>query len=355
MLRRRLLIIVGPLVGLLMVTAIVGIWLLEGTLARMDYVNDTVMGTTEQVADFVNDIRDVRRGLHELALGHKYQAAPMAATMTQTLRLMQSIEQSDIVHEPSITPALKIVQDQLPAFERTIFALAAAPDVKPAQIDAPMATANAIDANATTFGELVRDQAHMEHQHLSDQLRGQVLILAIVFLVMINLSVIALMRAAAMILRPVDSLVQVAHELGKEHFEARVRIDDKNEFGELAEAYNHMAQQLQASEQRKMEVLGQVALTMSHELNNALNVIELQLTLLSRRAGDSGALQGHLKQIRQSLGRMTQAVDELRHARRIVLTDYMDGVKMLDLRKSIQEPNLADEMAPATHGADYDL
>ncbi|MGA2229406.1 MAG: HAMP domain-containing protein [Tepidisphaeraceae bacterium] len=347
MLRRRLLIIVGPLVCLLMITAIIGIWLLEGTLANMDYVNDTVMGTTDQVADFVNGIRDTRRGIHELELGHKSQAAPMGATMAQTAHLMETINESAIVHQPAIAPALLAVQGQLPDFQRMIAALAAAPNSTQSQIDAAMSAANAIDANASQLGRLVRDEAHMEHQRLSDRLRRQVLILAIVFLVMINLAIIALLRAASMILRPVDQLVKVAHELGQEHFEARVQIDDDNEFGQLAEAYNHMAQQLQASEQRKMEFLGQVALTMSHELNNVINIIELQLTVLSRRAGDSEPLQAPLKQIRQSLGRMTGVIDALRHTRRIVLTDYMEGVKMLDLRQSTQETNLAEEMAPA--------
>jgi signal transduction histidine kinase len=225
--------------------------------------------------------------------------------------------------------------------------LAAAPEASAAQIDAAMADANALDGIATRLGELVRNEAHMEHQQLSDRLRRQVLILSIIFLVMINLAIIALMRAAAMILRPVDQLVKVAHELGLEHFEARVQIDDDTEFGQLARAYNRMAQQLQANEQRKMEFLGQVALTMSHELNNVINIIELQLTLLSRRAGESEPLQAPLKQIRQSLKRMTGVVDDLRHTRRIVLTEYMDGVKMLDLRQSTQESNLAEELAPA--------
>jgi len=150
-----------------------------------------------------------------------------------------------------------------------------------------------------------------------------------------------------MILRPVDKLVEAAHGLGQEHFETRVQIDDDTEFGQLAQAYNRMAQQLQASEQRKIEVLGQVALTMNHELNNAINVIELQLTLLSRHASDSGALQQHLKQIRQSLRHVTGVVDALRHTRRIVLTDYVAGVKMLDLRKSTQDAK--EEMIPAGH------
>jgi signal transduction histidine kinase len=108
-----------------------------------------------------------------------------------------------------------------------------------------------------------------------------------------------------------------------------------------------------------MEVLSQVALTMNHELNNAINIIELQLVLLSRRAGDAATQQVHLKQIRTSLARMTRVVEALRHTRRIVLTDYMSGVKMLDLRKSTEENDVSEteaaELAPAGTGPEYDL
>ncbi len=104
-----------------------------------------------------------------------------------------------------------------------------------------------------------------------------------------------------------------------------------------------------------MEVLGQVALTMNHELNNVINIIELQLVLASRRAEGSGALQGHLKQIRESLGRMTKVVDELRHARRIVLTDYTAGIKMLDLQRSAEPFDAAQEAIAVRSAAESHL
>jgi signal transduction histidine kinase len=81
---------------------------------------------------------------------------------------------------------------------------------------------------------------------------------------------------------------------------------------------------------------------MNHELNNVLNIIELQLMLVSKRAEDRGALEVHLKQIRQSLGQITKVVEELRLARRIVLTDYTAGLKMLDLHRSAQPADVAE-------------
>jgi len=42
-------------------------------------------------------------------------------------------------------------------------------------------------------------------------------------------------------------------------------------------------------------------------------------------------------QIRESLARMTATLERLKHVRRIVLTDYAEGTKMLDLEKSAAE------------------
>jgi signal transduction histidine kinase len=150
-------------------------------------------------------------------------------------------------------------------------------------------------------------------------------------------------------------LVAAARELGKENFDVRVQLNRGDEFGQLAQAYNHMAEELEAAERRRVEVLGQVALSMNHELNNVINIIELQLALVSRRAECRTEFEGPLKQIRQSLDRMTKAVEELRHARRIILTDYTTGVKMLDLHRSAQAFDAGEEAKPVPTAAESHL
>jgi signal transduction histidine kinase len=104
-----------------------------------------------------------------------------------------------------------------------------------------------------------------------------------------------------------------------------------------------MAEQLQAIEQRRMEVLQQTALALNHELNTAASIIELQLQLLDRRSGGDERLEKPMRQIHESLERMTRFVQALKQIRRIVLTDYVSGVKMLDVEKS-----LAEDERPAT-------
>jgi methyl-accepting chemotaxis protein len=168
---------------------------------------------------------------------------------------------------------------------------------------------------------------------LSSRFQGLVLILAAVFLAVINVSVIVLLKMAGNIVRPVERLVHATQELGQEHFDYRVKLDRHDEFEELAKAYNDLAQRLETNEQRKVEVLHQVAIAINHELNNALAVIELQLSAISRRAASCPGLENCLKQIHDSLERVTATAHSLQQVRRIVLTDYTPGTKMLDLER----------------------
>ncbi len=161
------------------------------------------------------------------------------------------------------------------------------------------------------------------------------LLVGIVFLVLLNASIVIVLRSATMVLKPVDALVDASRRLAREEFDHRIALDTDDEFGELARAYNGMARQLQSQERRKIETLRQVARTLSHELNNAMAVIELQLTMMDRRRGDAETRAAALHQCREMLARMHGTIEALGRVRRIVLTDYVSGVKMLDLQRSI--------------------
>jgi signal transduction histidine kinase len=167
--------------------------------------------------------------------------------------------------------------------------------------------------------------------------RWIVLGLGIVFLVLINLSVVLLIRAASQVLRPVDKLVEATRALARGHFDHRVRLEANDEFDRLADACNALAEHLQQNEKQRMNVLAQVGLTLNHELNNAMATIELQLGMLGR--GASGDLQAErrLRTIHESLNRMKDTVQSIKNVRRIVLTEYSPGMQMLDLVQSLRE------------------
>ena len=190
----------------------------------------------------------------------------------------------------------------------------------------------------------VVDLTHVsaEQAMLVARFRRLVIVVVVVFLVVINASILVLLRGAAMILQPVDRLTEAARHLNEDRFEYRLEWDRNDEFGELARAYNNLAGQLQTSERGKLETLGQVARTLNHDLNNAISVIELQLQLLSRKTSGGPAVEQYARQIRDGLARMASTVESLKHVRRIVLTDYVSGVKMLDLERSV----LAEQQPP---------
>jgi nitrate/nitrite-specific signal transduction histidine kinase len=190
---------------------------------------------------------------------------------------------------------------------------------------------------------VLSEDARREAQHTLHTFRWLVLGLAMLFLVLINFSVMILLRMGAMVLRPVQELVDATRELAQGHFEHRVRLRGDDEFGQLAAAFNELAQQLESNEQRKMDVLSQVALMLNHELNNCMAIISLQTRLLSRESIGRPQVEEHLRQIRDGLERMAATVKSLKDVRRIVLTDYAQGVKMLDLKRSVRSNDVDDD------------
>jgi methyl-accepting chemotaxis protein len=251
-----------------------------------------------------------------------------------------------VVHLPASQPWLDGIERLMPEFERYVGAMATAQDEQraSAHLEAALTAAAQLREQTLPLSRFIQDHARTEQNELINHFRTLVLGISIAFLVVINLSILGLLRVAAMITQPVDQLLEGARQLGHGRFDYRVPLRGEDEFGQLAAAYNRMAEQLQASEQRKMDTLAQVALTMNHELNNAISIIQLQLRFIDRRVGSDAAAEKSLVQIRDSLGRMASTVDALKHIRRIVLTDYVPGTKMLDLRRSVND---ADDEPPA--------
>jgi signal transduction histidine kinase len=201
-------------------------------------------------------------------------------------------------------------------------------------------TALASIASARTalaeLGDLMQTRVDAAHLAATNKLRRTALGLGLAFLLLLNVSILLLLRAATMILRPVDELIDATRHLAQEDFGYRIESDRTDEFGELARASNRLAEQLQMNEDRKLEALKQMARTLSHELNNALSVIELQLAYVERAAGGKEGSREHLQEIHQNLRRMATTIEAMTRIRRIVLTDYIDGVKMLDLDRSVE-------------------
>lgn len=346
MLRRKMVVVFGLLVALLLATAVGAIWTLQGILADLRHLDSEAWLVNEQANDLGTSISLLEIELYELEVGRKRRLDRLIDLMEAMGRQVEAVTGSYVSHLPENGPILRRIQASLPDFAEHVASLGTASDPQWANLHRGEALAMIaqLRADILQLGGQVRAHGQQEQAELTSRFRWMVLALTLVFLVVINVAIVVLLRMSTMVLRPVEKLLEATRQLGQERFEYRVELDQKDEFDELARAYNSLAGQLQANEQRKLETLAQVAATLNHELNNAVAIIELQLQLLSRQAGGNARVEKCARQIHDSLARMTRTVELLKRVRRIVLTDYVSGVKMLDLEKSAQEdPEPAEE------------
>ena len=349
MLRRKLLYNLGPLVGLLLVTAVVAIVMLQGVLKSLNAINHETWVIGQDVNALSISIHTIEVNLYELRHDSRKPLDDLIDSVDEAQSLIDRLGAYHLHDASNFDVLYQRIRDRLPEFRRHLSALATTQDVKLAMHhhDLTIAAARDMRQNIMPLSRAVHDHARAEQEAVSGRFRWVVLGLSLVFVLVINVSVIVLLRIARMVLRPLDSLVEAARQLSDERLDYRVRIEETDEFGQLARAYNDLADRLQANERRKMETLGQVALAMNHELNNVASIITLQLKLAERQAPGNAALEACLKQIQGSLTRMTEAVVMLKNVRRIVLTDYTSGIKMLDLRASAEDAAPAgDPVAP---------
>ncbi len=339
MLRHKLLVILFSLTALLMVLAVAALWSLQRVFVDLDHLHNRAAVAVNQVNELNTTLSGIEVELYALQTGRQHHLDGLINSVETLHKLTDSIGTHYVLDEPEVQQIYEELVGRIGGFEARVGVLATAQD-RGLALNHNLA---ALDAAAQMHQSLlhlarhVQAHAQAEQTSLTRRFRWLVVAMAIGFLIVINGSILLMMRAAGMVLRPVDRLVQASRELANENFAHRVTVGQQDEFDELARAYNHLAERLQENELRRVQTLRQMALTLNHELNNAIATIELQLTLLRRRSGPDVALEKNLSQIHDNLQRMAQVISSLKQLRRVVLTDYADGVKMLDLRESIRE------------------
>jgi len=107
----------------------------------------------------------------------------------------------------------------------------------------------------------------------------------------------------------------------------------------LAIAVGWLSEQLhlyyaRAIEGERVAVVGQVAVAIRHEVNNALATIIAESQLLEHEAGFAKEEdQAAVRNILDMAKRIRDSVDRLSNLTKAPLTDYIDGVQMIDLKK----------------------
>lgn len=325
MLRQKFMIVLGIIVTLHVVMALLSILVLNGVLRDLDAAGTDAL---ESVAA----IQRVRMEL-DAPLPHPDEDV---AVLVSLERLVEDLSECELMRDPIAADLIARVDERIASLYSIAIGAAAGPPV-PDTWRLPIR--NALDEVDTHVGEMIAQQ----RDEIIAKFRISAVVLGVIFVLIINATVMVLSRMVSMIVKPMDQLVEASRRLAHEEFDHRVELNRSDEFAELAHAYNALAEQLQQNEQRKLETLHQVARTLSHELNNAIAIIELQITHLARRTNGDDAQAERLKEIHRTLERISRTVDALTHVRRIVLTDYTSGVSMLDLERSVEaEPSTSE-------------
>jgi signal transduction histidine kinase len=124
------------------------------------------------------------------------------------------------------------------------------------------------------------------------------------------------------VVAPVQSMLQASKSIAQGHYDRRIRIpgdssvEESDELGQLAHSFNQMASNLQETETRRRQLIGDVA----HELRTPLTVIQGSLEGLID--GKLPLDPDHLQQIYQEAERLTRLINDLQELSRVEAGAY---------------------------------
>lgn len=331
MLRKKLMARLGLLVVGFVAGAVVSIVLLQSVLQDLDALSADAVAMIDGTRELSTEVESFHDALHPGVESDPAELSRLASQFIDHLKalpLLPTFQQSGQEIQDSYHRALSLASHLSPTSNI---------ELTPESVASIGATIPPLREVVSTLSRLSRTHVAAKQIALSHRLRLLIIGLTLAALAMVNITVVVLLRTAGMILRPVDELVEASRQLAKERFDSRVNVDQNDEFAELARSYNSLAEQLSTNESRKVEAMKQLAVTLNHEINNAIATIDMQLSLLNRKNQGDPALSSKLQGIHTNLARIASIVASLKSVRRVVLTDYGPGQKMLDLERSIAE------------------
>jgi two-component system sensor histidine kinase BaeS len=162
-------------------------------------------------------------------------------------------------------------------------------------------------------------------------------LLAATVIAIVTATVVSL-AVAARIVRPIDALVGAARRVAGGHYAERVPVDEPGELGELATSFNDMAGSLEATERRRLQLVGDVA----HELRTPLTTLDGYLEGLEDGVIEPSAETWRL--LRTETGRLTRLVAELSELWRAEARQLPLRIEAVDVAAAAGE--VAERFAP---------
>lgn len=147
-------------------------------------------------------------------------------------------------------------------------------------------------------------------------------------------AVVVALALSSRIATPVTRLVEASRRIAAGHYAERVPTSGGGEVGDLAETFNAMAGSLEATERRRLQLVGDVA----HELRTPLATLDGYLEGLQDGVVD--AAPDTWAMLRRETGRLNRLVDDLSElwraeARQLPMT--LEALDVSDLARGVVE------------------
>ncbi len=167
--------------------------------------------------------------------------------------------------------------------------------------------------------------------------------------------------------KPVDMLVEGAHQIAQGNLYVSLPVKGADEMGRLAQTFNEMVERLRENrkllerlnEAEKSSLLGRFAATVAHEVRNSLNFINLSIDQIRAKRGGvdergAGELERNLVNIKEEVSRLNRLVNEFLTAGRQTppqlapcdLRDMIqDAVTLVEKQAQAQDIEIATDLA----------
>ncbi|MHC5009106.1 MAG: HAMP domain-containing protein [Planctomycetota bacterium] len=233
MLRRKLLLVLGSLIVLLLVSALSAILLLHDVLRDLTYACNAAVTAAAQTRLAEQSIAGVEAELTRLQQEPGSRPEPAIEAVTTLEQHIEGLVGNGTLPEEA-ADRYNGLRQQLPDLDEHLetYSAASDPALKNEALTLALSTATALRADISELNRLTYENSAREHEQLIRKFRGAAIVLGIGFLVLLNASIIVVLRTAIMVLKPVNALVEASRRLGREEFDHRVIVDRTDEFGD---------------------------------------------------------------------------------------------------------------------------